>query len=65
MNAMIEIASVRAIAFLILLTGLAANLGGNPVWAAPQGSAWGTNYFPNVELVTQDGKKVHFLRRPD
>ena len=60
MKAMIEKASVRALAFLILLAGLAANLGGSPVWAAPPGSAWGTNYFPNVELVTQDGKKVRF-----
>src|SRR4029077_177662 len=23
-------------------------------------SAWGANYFPNVPLVTQDGKTVHF-----
>jgi protein SCO1/2 len=60
MKAMIEKASVRALAFLILLAGLAANLGGSPVWAAPPGSAWGTNYFPNVELVTQDGIKVRF-----
>ncbi|MFI3221201.1 MAG: SCO family protein [Methylococcales bacterium] len=60
MNAKIAKASVRAIAFLILLSGLAANLGGSPAWAAPQGSAWGGNYFPNVELVTQDGKKVRF-----
>src|SRR5438270_12024052 len=21
---------------------------------------WGANYFPNIELTTQDGKKVHF-----
>ncbi|MDD1642572.1 MAG: SCO family protein [Methylococcaceae bacterium] len=60
MNAMIARASVRAIAFLILLAGLAANLGGGSAWAAPRGSAWGSNYFPNVELVTQDGKKVRF-----
>jgi len=60
MNAMIARASVRAIAFLILLSGLAANLGGGSAWAAPRGSAWGGNYFPNVELVTQDGKKVRF-----
>ena len=60
MNAMIARANVRALAFLILLIGLAANLGGSPVWAAPPGSAWGANYFPNVELVTQDGNKVRF-----
>lgn len=23
-------------------------------------SRWGANYFPNVELITQDGKTVHF-----
>ncbi|MFL5270548.1 MAG: hypothetical protein ACJ79E_00550, partial [Anaeromyxobacteraceae bacterium] len=28
--------------------------------AAPAGSPWGENYFPNVELVTQDGEKVRF-----
>ena len=58
MNAKIARAGVKA--FLILLTGLAVNLGGSLAWAAPPGSAWGANYFPNVELVTQDGKKVRF-----
>jgi protein SCO1/2 len=28
--------------------------------AAPPGSPWGEAYFPNVELVTQDGRKVRF-----
>jgi protein SCO1/2 len=28
------------------------------VHAAPPGSPWGERYFPNVELVTADGKKV-------
>ena len=23
-------------------------------------SRWGANYFPNIELTTQDGKTVHF-----
>ena len=45
---------------MILLTGLAVNMEGSLAWAAPPGSAWGANYFPNVELVTQDGKKVRF-----
>ena len=40
--------------------GLAVILGGGPAWAAPTGSPWGANYFPNVELVTQDGAKVRF-----
>jgi protein SCO1 len=28
--------------------------------AADNGSPWSENYFPNVPLVTQDGKTVHF-----
>ncbi len=35
-------------------------LGGNPAWSAPPGSPWGADYFPNIPLVTQDGKTVHF-----
>jgi len=35
-------------------------LGGSPVWAAPKGALWGEKYFPNVELVNQDGKTVRF-----
>ncbi len=35
-------------------------LGGSPVWAAPTGSPWGADYFPNIPLVTQDGKTVYF-----
>jgi protein SCO1/2 len=31
-----------------------------PARAAPPGSPWGERYFPNVELVTQDGTKVRF-----
>ena len=56
----VKIARAGAKAFLILLTGFAVNLGGSLAWAAPPVSAWGANYFPNVELVTEDGKKVRF-----
>jgi len=42
-------------ALTILGTGRAANSG-----AAVQ-SPWGADYFPNVPLVTQDGKKVRFF----
>jgi protein SCO1/2 len=35
-------------------------LGGGPNWAAPEDSPWGAGYFPNVELVNQDGKTVRF-----
>jgi protein SCO1/2 len=31
-----------------------------PARAAPPGSPWGEQYFPNVELVTQDGRTVRF-----
>lgn len=30
------------------------------VLAAPSTSPWGKDYFPNIELTDQDGKKVHF-----
>lgn len=34
----------------------------NSVMAAENsGGAWGADYFPNVELTTQDGKKLHFF----
>jgi len=32
----------------------------SPAWAAPKGSPWGEDYFPNVELVNQDDKTVRF-----
>ena len=25
-------------------------------------SPWGENYFPNIPLITQDGKSVRFFR---
>lgn len=50
--------NLKALVFMVLATGLAV-LGGSPAWAA-SGSAWGENYFPNLELVTQDGEKVRF-----
>jgi protein SCO1/2 len=28
--------------------------------AVADNSRWGSNYFPNVELINQDGQKVHF-----
>ncbi len=33
---------------------------GGATSAAPKGSPWGANYFPNVPLVTQEGKAVRF-----
>jgi protein SCO1 len=35
-------------------------LGDRPSWAAPKGSPWGKDYFPNVVLTDQDGNKVRF-----
>src|SRR3954447_17002045 len=31
-----------------------------PWGTAAAANAWGADYFPNVELTTQDGKVVHF-----
>jgi len=31
-----------------------------PAAAALDGSRWGANYFPNIELTDQNGNKVHF-----
>ena len=45
----------RVLVFAVL-TSLTASL----TFAANNGSPWGANYFPNVHLVTQDGKTVHF-----
>src|SRR3989338_9503006 len=28
--------------------------------AAPAGSPWGANYFPNISLINQDGEKLRF-----
>ena len=43
----------------LLITTILA-FGTSSVLAAPEGSPWGDNYFPNVELIDQDGNKVHF-----
>lgn len=43
----------RALLALLLAAPVAAR-------GAPPGSPWGERYFPNVELVTQDGEKVRF-----
>jgi protein SCO1 len=43
----------------ILLAAAALTLAGGAV-AAPPGSPWGANYFPNIPLVNQDGKTLRF-----
>lgn len=35
-------------------------LGISSAWSAPKGSPWGADYFPNIELIDQDGKTFHF-----
>ena len=50
-------ASFAAITALIL-TAIFVITGSTP--AAADNSRYGANYFPNVILTTQDGKKVHF-----
>ena len=35
-------------------------LGCSYSWAAPKSSPWGDGYFPNVELIDQDGNKLKF-----
>ncbi|PYR15476.1 MAG: electron transporter SenC [Acidobacteria bacterium] len=48
---------IRFIGTSLLLAGALALLFSRPVSAD---SRWGANYFPNIELTTQDGKTVHF-----
>lgn len=44
----------------VLVLGVLVSLTAYRASAADNGSPWGANYFPNVPLVTQDGKTVHF-----
>ena len=43
-----------------VVIGTLLTLGGSLAWAAPEGSPWGADYFPNIKLVDQDGKTVRF-----
>jgi protein SCO1 len=45
-------------AITAFILAIAIFLGTRP--ASAQTKRWGANYFPNTELTTQDGKKVHF-----
>jgi protein SCO1/2 len=56
----IDLAGLRVRVFSLVWIGLVVNLWGSPVWAASAGTPWGANYFPNVELINQDGQKVRF-----
>lgn len=45
------------VAMLIVAIALSLLYGGS---AAAGSSRWGKDYFPNVEVITQNGEKVHF-----
>lgn len=46
---------LKCLALSVLLGGMASNS-----LAAPKGSPWGPEYFPNITLVDQDGQKLKF-----
>ena len=48
-----------ALATALVLTAI-TSFTGRQAFAADKDSHWGANYFPNVPLVAQDGKTVHF-----
>src|SRR5690242_10455188 len=48
----------RAIIAFLLLTSTMLGIG--RAVAAPAGSPWGADYFPNIPLVNQDGKTLRF-----
>jgi protein SCO1/2 len=48
------------IALGIIFTGIIFYFCHAPAAKAFDKSRWGVNYFPNVELITQDGKRVKF-----
>lgn len=50
---------IVTVAALLLAFSMIGTLGG-ATSVAPEGSPWGPNYFPNVLLVTQEGKTVRF-----
>jgi protein SCO1 len=52
--------SLNVTAVVALLLAASSLVCVYPAAAAPAGSRWGADYFPNVPLITQDGKTVHF-----
>ena len=54
---MLKNIGTRFIWISFVLAGALVILSGRPVSAD---NRWGANYFPNIELTTQDGKTVHF-----
>jgi protein SCO1/2 len=50
--------AIRVLAAALVCVGALAVM--RPSFAHADNKRWGANYFPNVELTTQDGKVVHF-----
>src|SRR5258708_29573555 len=50
--------AIRVLAVALVCAGALAVM--RPSFAHADNKRWGANYFPNVELTTQDGKVVHF-----
>lgn len=50
---------MKRVPYLLLATILLV-LGAGRAPAAPKGSPWNESFFPNVELIDQDGKKMKF-----
>lgn len=50
----------RAMTSFLLFSSMILSLLAGRATAAPEGSPWGANYFPNIPLVNQDGKTLHF-----
>ncbi len=50
--------AIRVLAVALVCAGALAVM--RPSFARADNKRWGANYFPNVELTTQDGKVVHF-----
>lgn len=50
----------KQLAIKLALVALLAIAAVRPASAVVDNKRWGANYFPNVELTTQDGKVVHF-----
>jgi len=50
--------TLAALAALVAISAGYLTVGATP--AAADNSYWGANYFPNVPLISQDGKTLHF-----
>lgn len=53
-------AATRPVTMFLLFAAMVLCLFAERATAAPEGSPWGENYFPNIPLVNQDGKMLHF-----